>query len=407
MPVRSAFYTLGRGPHTGSVAHRIAHILAWPTVAGTEIATRRIVQCLQGPEYRHVVFCRREAETVQSFFRAAAFETVVYDTVDLSYRHPGAFLRTSWRLARQLRQLGIDLVHCSDLLAGLHAAPAARLARLPVICHIRNPHPHIARHDKPVLWAVDRFIFVSRDAWSAFDYAVPASRGSVVYDGIETTPVDRHAARRQLLESFAFPPDARLVGMIGRLAPQKDYTTFLKAAGRVVGDYPSARFLVIGDHTGNEAFRSYHEELLHLIRALGLGDHVVFTGFRDDVPKVLSGLDVFVLCSHFEGLPLVILEAMAQQTRSSRPRSAVFRRSSLMGRRDCCTGTRMPSISRRRSSASCRPRRSASIWRWPGSVWSRSGSPFDALPPTWTRSIGACWARAVSGRPPGERRKPS
>lgn len=314
MPVRSAFYTLGRGPHTGSVAHRIAHILAWPTEAGTEIATRRIVQCLQGPEYRHVVFCRREAETVQSFFRAAAFETVVYDTVDLSYRHPGAFLRTSWRLARQLRQLGIDLVHCSDLLAGLRAAPAARLARLPVICHIRNPHPHIARHDKPVLWAVDRFIFVSRDAWSAFDYAVPASRGSVVYDGIETTPVDRHAARRQLLESFAFPPDARLVGMIGRLAPQKDYTTFLKAAGRVVGDYPSARFLVIGDHTGNEAFRSYHEELLHLIRALGLGDHVVFTGFRDDVPKVLSGLDVFVLCSHFEGLPLVILEAMAQQT---------------------------------------------------------------------------------------------
>src|SRR5581483_10315104 len=150
--------------------------------------------------------------------------------------------------------------------------------------------------------------------WSAFDYAVPASRGSVVYVGIETTPVDRHAARRQLLESFAFPPDARLVGMIGRLAPQKDYTTFLKAAGRVVGDYPSARFLVIGDHTGNEAFRSYHEELLHLIRALGLGDHVVFTGFRDDVPKVLSGLDVFVLCSHFEGLPLVILEAMAQQT---------------------------------------------------------------------------------------------
>jgi glycosyltransferase involved in cell wall biosynthesis len=296
------------------MTHRIAHILAWPTVAGTEIATLRIAQCLPGPDYHHVAFCTSEAPRVESLFRGAGFQTAVYRSVDLSYRRPGAFLEASLRLARDLRHLEIDMVHCSDLLAGLRAAPAAKLARLPVLCHVRNPHPDIPRHDKPLLWAVDRFIFVSRHTWSAFGYSVPPDRGSVVYDGIETTPVDRDAAKRQLLEQFALPPDANLVGMVGRLAPQKDYATFFRAAARVLSARPNVRFLVVGDHAANDAFRRHYEDLRHLLESLDLTPHVIFTGFRSDIPQVLSGLDVFVLCTNFEGLPLVILEAMAQQT---------------------------------------------------------------------------------------------
>jgi hypothetical protein len=128
------------------VAHRIAHILAWPIVAGTEILTLRIAKGLSGPEFQHLAFCTTEALAVESFFRAA--------------RRPGPFLKASFGLARQLRRHRVALVHCSDLMSGLRAAPAAKLARLPVVCHIRNPEPtqpglELGHHQAPRPGQVD------------------------------------------------------------------------------------------------------------------------------------------------------------------------------------------------------------------------------------------------------------
>ena len=296
------------------MTQRIAHILAWPIVGGTEISSLRIAQGLTGPDYEHVAFCTSDAPVVQSFFRSAGFQTATFRSVDLSYRKPGPFLRASIGLARELRRQRIALVHCSDLMAGLRAAPAAKLARLPVLCHIRNPQPDISRHDRPLLRAVDRFIFVSRHAWDTFGYSVPAARGTIVYDGIEVRSHDRRAGRQCLLAELSLPSDAKIVGMVGRLAPQKDHETFIRAAARVVAVDPTVRFLVVGDHTDTEAARQHYRMLAELVEERRLTGHVMFTGFRSDVPLLLSGLDVSVLATNFEGFGLVIVEAMAQGT---------------------------------------------------------------------------------------------
>jgi glycosyltransferase involved in cell wall biosynthesis len=296
------------------VAHRIAHILPWTTVGGTEISTLRIARGLTGPDYQHIAFCSEEATSVESFFRAAGFPTATYRSVELSFRRPGPFLKASLHLARELRLQRIDLVHCSDLMGGLRAAPGARLARIPVVCHVRNPHPDLPRRDRPPLYAVNRFIFVSHHTWDTFACRVPLRRGSVVYDGIATTSFDRDVARQRLRAEFSIPPTTQLVGMVGRLASQKDYPTLIKAAVRVLQIHPGVRFLVVGDHRTTEAFREYYRTLEDLLDAQRIRQHFIFTGFREDIPQILSALDVFVLASHFEGFPLVILEAMAQQT---------------------------------------------------------------------------------------------
>lgn len=273
-----------------------------------------MAQALRGPDFQHVAFCTTEAVAVASLFHTAGFPTAPYRSIDLSYRNPGPFLKASLHLARDLRRQRIGLVHCSDLMAGLRAAPAARLARLPVLCHIRNPHPDVRRHDRPLLWAVNRFIFVSRDARERFDYRVPADRASIVYDGIEQSPIDREVARHRLRAQLSTPPDTKLVGMVGRLATQKDYPTLIRAAARVVSVYPKVRFLVVGDHTTTDDFRQQYQALTQLVARLGIEPYVIFTGFRDDVRQVVSALDISVLSTHFEGLPLVLLEAMAQGT---------------------------------------------------------------------------------------------
>jgi glycosyltransferase involved in cell wall biosynthesis len=296
------------------VAQRIGHILPWSTVGGTEISTLRIAQGLPGPDYHHVAFCSAEAAAVESFFSAAGFPTATYRSAELSYRRPAPFLKASLQLARELRRRRIDVVHCSDLLAGLRAAPAAKLARLPVLCHVRNPNPDLPARARLLLRAVDHFIFVSRHAWESFGYPVRAPRGSIIYDGITSAPVDRHTARERLLAQLSLPSDTKLVGMVGRLAAQKDHATLIRAAARVVPACPNVRFLIVGDCTTTDAFRQHHRALVQLVESHRLTGHVIFTGFRDDVPQVLSGLDVSVLSTHFEGFGLVIVEAMAQGT---------------------------------------------------------------------------------------------
>ena len=283
-------------------------------MAGTEISTLRIAQALRGPDFQHIAFCSTEGGAVESFFRATGFPTAIYRPVDLSYRKPGPFLNASFDLARTFRRHRVDLVHCSDLMAGLRAAPAARLARLPVVCHIRNPHPDVGHHDRPLLRAVNRFIFVSRHAWQSFSYPVPVDRGSLVYDGIERSAIDREVARQRLQAQFALPPDTKLVGMVGRLAAQKDYPTLIRAAARVLSVYPNVRFLVVGDHTTTEDFRQHYRVLVQLVAQLRIEPSVIFAGFRDDVAHVVSALDISVLATHFEGFGLVLVEAMAQGT---------------------------------------------------------------------------------------------
>jgi peptidoglycan/xylan/chitin deacetylase (PgdA/CDA1 family) len=97
-----------------------------------------------------------------------------------------------------------------------------------------------------------------------------------------------------------------IVGTITRLSPQKDIPTFLKMAALVIKDEPKAQFPIVGD--GEK-----RKELQDLAEKLGLGNHVRFLGYRKDVPDLLKTFDIFALSSLWEGLPIVILEAMAAE----------------------------------------------------------------------------------------------
>lgn len=121
----------------------------------------------------------------------------------------------------------------------------------------------------------------------------------------EFDPLRRASVREELKAREGVP----LVGWAGRLDRKKRVEDFIRAAAIVRRTVPSARFVVIG---GPDAFMpEYAAELVVLASDLGLGDAVSFLGDRDDVPRLLSGLDVFVWLSRGEGMPHVISEAGA------------------------------------------------------------------------------------------------
>jgi len=133
----------------------------------------------------------------------------------------------------------------------------------------------------------------------------PSTKIVRVYNGIDTA---RFAISRNgnLRKELNIPGAVKLVGMVANIRESKGYDFFVRAARKVLDIIPDVRFLAVGD-----VDRTIADPVLKLVDELSLKDTFIFLGFREDIPEILSELDVFVLASTREGLPLVMLEAMA------------------------------------------------------------------------------------------------
>ena len=105
------------------------------------------------------------------------------------------------------------------------------------------------------------------------------------------------------------PGSCPLIAMIGNMNPLKGHLYFVKAAGIIKERVPSARFLIIGQHLENR--RGYSEEVAKEVSRLGLEEHLIFTGFRQDIPAVLGAIDILVHPSLSESFGMVVAEAQA------------------------------------------------------------------------------------------------
>jgi glycosyltransferase involved in cell wall biosynthesis len=295
---------------------RIAHILPFPGIGGTEHATLRIAQAVAPHGYESIMVCLHDTESLRNLFAEGGFPITVWPATEPSIRHGKAFLDASRALAAEFKRLQVQLVHCSDALAGYYVAFAGYLAKLPVLCHIRNRHPEMSRRVRFYLRPVTHFAFVSKDTWRHFPLAVPERKGSVIYDGV--TPVSEEAliaakaTAAGVRAEFGIAPEVKLIGMVARVSPQKDYETLITAASRVVAVHPEARFMIVGDYSSADLNRTYYAKLRELLEQSGMARYFIFTGYRSDVPRLLDAFDIAVLSTHQEGLPLVLLEGMAR-----------------------------------------------------------------------------------------------
>jgi len=134
---------------------------------------------------------------------------------------------------------------------------------------------------------------------------IPADKISVIYNGVE---LDQYNPNLQVSDevrkSLEISDDYPIVGTIGRVVYQKGLTYFLEAAQYVYSKKQCVRFVIVGD--GPEKVH-----LKRLANDLGISHLCTFAGLRFDIAKLLSAFDVFVLSSLLEGLPRVVIEAMA------------------------------------------------------------------------------------------------
>lgn len=292
-------------------ARRIAHVLPWPSVGGVEVATLRTIRAAEGPEVTSVAFIPRGGAAVRALLEPSGVAVVEYDAPEPSYRHLVPYVRRSVALARQLRAARVDLVHCADLLAGFRCGLAAALAGLPVITHVRGRVPRLSRRDRSFLWPIRRFVFVSADTRATFAFPVPDARATVLYDGIDL-PVREEDARAAVRAELGIGTAVPVVGMVARVAPAKDYPTLIAAAERIVATHPDVRFLIVGQRSGVAEYTEHFTVVSRLLAQAGLESHFIFTDHRSDAGRLMAAMDICVLPTFAEGLPLVILEAMVR-----------------------------------------------------------------------------------------------
>lgn len=128
-----------------------------------------------------------------------------------------------------------------------------------------------------------------------------------VHNGIPLPPLRSVRERKAVVSTLGIDPGRRIVGTAGRLTAVKGHVHFLHAARLMLQTRRDLHFVVAGDGP-------LRTELLVLARSLGIEDHVSFLGHRDDVQDLISAMDVFVLPSLHEGVPMVLLEALALGT---------------------------------------------------------------------------------------------
>jgi glycosyltransferase involved in cell wall biosynthesis len=216
-------------------------------------------------------------------------------------------------LVKLMRREKPDIVHTHLFKSDLHGRMAARLTGVPVVLSTSHNNDAWAKR-APLGWLygrtarlADRVIAVSdevRDYQIKYTFLSP-EKIITIDNGVDLRRFEgQDEAGCAVRTELGIASDAPLVGVIGRLSPQKDHATFLHAAAQIHAALPAARFLIVGDGP-------LRNDLIAQARALGLEHVLIFTGLRGDIPAVLSALDVLVASSRWEGLPIILLEGMA------------------------------------------------------------------------------------------------
>lgn len=236
-----------------------------------------------------------------------------------------------WKLATRLREGGFDLVHTHNVRSHLIGRLAARLARVPVISHVHSPPLHetgnVVRDflgdtlDRVTRGWSTHHICVSHSLRRRLlSQGVPARQVTVVHNGIDLEgfrvngSADVERIRGEVRDELDLPSDAKLLTTVALFRPRKGTEVFVEALARLIHNHKDsdAYGLLVGDFESGR----YQERIVRLAQHLRLLDQdhsrLRFSGFRSDVSRILSAADVFVLPSLYgEGLPLVVLEAMA------------------------------------------------------------------------------------------------
>ena len=213
------------------------------------------------------------------------------------------------RLQDFLHQCQPDIVHTFLLTGSLYGRFAAMMARVPVVI---GTEVNVYQRKRPLHALAERWLMRGTDAVVASAESVrefyikqvdaDPAKVEVIYNAVDWSQLETTISREAMRMAMGVPVDAPLLGIIARLTEQKGHRVLLDALAQMP-DLSQAHLVIVGDGP-------LRDELQRQAAGLGLADRVRFLGARRDLGNILAAIDVFVMPSFWEGLPLAMVLAM-------------------------------------------------------------------------------------------------
>ena len=287
---------------------RIVQLMASPFVGGPERQVLGLASALPA-DHKTVFLSFSERGLCRPFLEQARQRG--FETVELFENAPH-LRRAAREVAGHLRRLGADVLCCNGYKPDVIGWRAARLAGVPVVAVSHGWTAATLKVrlneaiDRLVLRWMDRAVCVSAAQAARVRRAgVHSERIVVIRNAVDPEPFEHvDPSYRALMQSWFPRPRTRLIAAAGRLSPEKGFDQLIAAAALLSKREPEVGFVLFGDGP-------LREKLARQIEASGLTDTFVLAGFRTDVERFLPCCDLVVLSSWTEGLPVIVLEALA------------------------------------------------------------------------------------------------
>ena len=276
----------------------IAHISTATTWRGGEQQIAYLYKELQSHGINQVIMCVEGSE-LEAYAAKHRWNCAT------AYKGGGFSYLFAKQIAFVCKQQHIDLLHIHDSHAHNNALLAQYLfgVKLPMVLSRRvvfkvggNPFSKW-KYNHP---SIKSILCVSEAVREVMSNVVnDATRLSVIYEAVDVSKISAPDGR--LRREFNIASDAKLIGNVAALTPEKDLVTFLKTVSRLKGK-ANAKYVIVGE--GNE-----RTNIEATIKQMGLGSDVILTGFRNDAKTLLAEFDILMMTSVQEGLGTTILDA--------------------------------------------------------------------------------------------------
>jgi glycosyltransferase involved in cell wall biosynthesis len=284
---------------------------------GTESVIINLSKALSKTYYEPIIGCMTKKHGTKPLLGDTA------ETSDLKTRYFPMKYKFDPLTVRQIvtmvKESGVRLIHCHGYKSNLVGLICAKMTRISIITtnHLFPPMP---LNDKKLqmyskldahytMKRLDKVVAVSEDIKAKLAHAgIHRTKIKVIENGIDLEPLQQgsEAERTRARQSLGVQEGSFVIGTLGRLTPQKAHDVLLEATKQLLEKNNLLTVIIAGDGPLEAQLKIYAEQL-------NISHAVKFLGFRKNIAELLQTMDLFVLSSVDEGLPMALLEAMAMK----------------------------------------------------------------------------------------------